>query len=57
MAVTFVCRYDNEDTTYDLLRKTETVIPRIISLLHNTLAGRGGNLLKNVVSSQASCYS
>lgn len=43
MAVTFVCRYDEDDTTYDLLRKTETVIPKIISLLHNTLAGRGGN--------------
>lgn len=43
MAVTFVCRYDEDDTTYDLLRKTETVIPKIISLLHNTLAGKGGN--------------
>jgi hypothetical protein len=26
-----------------LLRKTENVIPKIISLLHNTLSGRGGN--------------
>jgi len=43
MAVTFVCRYDEDDTTYDLLRKTETVIPKIISLLYNTLAARGGN--------------
>jgi len=43
MAVTFVCRYDEDDETYDLLRKTENVIPKIISLLHNTLAGRGGN--------------
>ena len=43
MAVTFVCRYDEGDETYDLLRKTETVIPKIISLLHNTLSGRGGN--------------
>jgi len=43
MAVTFVCRYDEDDATYDLLRKTETVIPKIISLLHNTLDGRGGN--------------
>ena len=43
MAVTFVCRYDEGDECYDLLRKTENVIPKIISLLHNTLAGRGGN--------------
>lgn len=43
MAVTFVCRYDQGDETYDLLRKTENVIPKIISLLHNTLSGRGGN--------------
>lgn len=43
MAVTFVCRYDEDDETYDLLRKTENVIPKIISLLHNTLSGRGGN--------------
>ena len=43
MAVTFVCRYDEDDETYDLLRKTENVIPKIISLLHNTLAGLGGN--------------
>jgi hypothetical protein len=43
MAVTFVCRYDEGDETYDLLRKTENVIPKIISLLHNTLSGRGGN--------------
>jgi len=43
MAVTFVCRYDEGDETYDLLRKTENVIPKIISLLHNTLAGMGGN--------------
>lgn len=42
MAVTFVCRYDEDDETYDLLRKTENVIPKIISLLHNTLSGRGG---------------
>jgi hypothetical protein len=42
MAVTFVCRYDEGDETYDLLRKTENVIPKIISLLHNTLSGRGG---------------
>ncbi|KAL3915724.1 MAG: hypothetical protein SGILL_005511 [Bacillariaceae sp.] len=43
MAVTFVCRYDQGDECYDLLRKTENVIPKIISLLHNTLSGRGGN--------------
>jgi hypothetical protein len=43
MAVTFVCRYDEDDETYDLLRKTENVIPKIISLLHNTLGGKGGN--------------
>ena len=43
MAVTFVCRYDEDDITYDLLRKTENVIPKIISLLHNTLSSRGGN--------------
>jgi hypothetical protein len=43
MAITFVCRYDEGDETYDLLRKTENVIPKIISLLHNTLSGRGGN--------------
>lgn len=43
MGVTFVCRYDVGDETYDLLRKTENVIPKIISLLHNTLSGRGGN--------------
>lgn len=43
MAVTFVCRYDEDDETYDLLRKTENVIPKIVSLLHNTIAGRGGN--------------
>ena len=43
MAVTFVCRYDEDDSTYDLLRKTESVIPKIIALLHNTLAGKGGN--------------
>lgn len=43
MAVTFICRFDKDDGTYDLLRKTENVIPKIISLLHNTLSGRGGN--------------
>jgi hypothetical protein len=43
MAVTFVCRYDEGNETYDLLRKTENVIPKIINLLHNTLTGRGGN--------------
>ena len=43
MAVTFICRFDKDDETYDLLRKTENVIPKIISLLHNTLSGRGGN--------------
>eukprot|EP00934_Nitzschia_sp_Nitz4_P007162 Nitzschia sp. Nitz4//scaffold17_size182527//153379//156633//NITZ4_001878-RA/size182527-processed-gene-0.29-mRNA-1//1//CDS//3329539412//7152//frame0 len=43
MAVTFVCRYDEGDECYDLLRKTENVIPKIIALLHNTLSGRGGN--------------
>jgi hypothetical protein len=43
MAVTFCCRFDKTDECYDLLRKTENVIPKIISLLHNTLAGRGGN--------------
>mmetsp|Transcript_9665 Transcript_9665/g.12237 ORF Transcript_9665/g.12237 Transcript_9665/m.12237 type:complete len:1363 (-) Transcript_9665:105-4193(-) len=43
MAVTFICRFDEDDETYDLLRKTENVIPKIISLLHNTLSGRGGN--------------
>mmetsp|Transcript_39865 Transcript_39865/g.58562 ORF Transcript_39865/g.58562 Transcript_39865/m.58562 type:complete len:1359 (+) Transcript_39865:239-4315(+) len=43
MAVTFVCRYDEGDETYDLLRRTETVIPKIINLLHNTLSGKGGN--------------
>lgn len=42
MAVTFVCRYDEDDETYDLLRKTENVIPKIIDLLHNTLGGKGG---------------
>eukprot|EP00558_Chaetoceros_sp_UNC1202_P001345 CAMPEP_0197255244 /NCGR_PEP_ID=MMETSP1429-20130617/71489_1 /TAXON_ID=49237 /ORGANISM="Chaetoceros sp., Strain UNC1202" /LENGTH=367 /DNA_ID=CAMNT_0042718501 /DNA_START=54 /DNA_END=1157 /DNA_ORIENTATION=+ len=42
MAVTFVCRYDEDDETYDLLRRTENVIPKIISLLHHTLDGRGG---------------
>jgi hypothetical protein len=42
MAVTFCCRYDEGDECYDLLRKTENVIPKIISLLHNTLSGRGG---------------
>mmetsp|Transcript_5672 Transcript_5672/g.11793 ORF Transcript_5672/g.11793 Transcript_5672/m.11793 type:complete len:1367 (+) Transcript_5672:298-4398(+) len=43
MAVTFCCRFDKSDECYDLLRKTENVIPKIINLLHNTLAGRGGN--------------
>ena len=43
MAVTFICRFDKDDETYDLLRRTENVIPKIISLLHNTLSGRGGN--------------
>lgn len=43
MAVTFCCRFDKGDECYDLLRKTETVIPKIVNLLHNTLAGRGGN--------------
>jgi hypothetical protein len=43
MAVTFCCRFDEGDECYDLLRKTENVIPKIISLLHNTLSGRGGN--------------
>ncbi len=43
MAVTFVCRYDTGDRTYNLLRQTENVIPKIISLLHNTLSGRGGS--------------
>ena len=43
MAVTFVCRYDEDYATYDLLRKTENVIPKIINLLSNTLSGRGGN--------------
>lgn len=43
MAVTFICRFDKDDETYDLLRKTENVIPKIISLLHNTVSGRGGN--------------
>jgi hypothetical protein len=43
MAITFVCRYDEDDATYDLLRKTENVIPKIVNLLHNTIAGRGGN--------------
>ena len=43
MAVTFICRFDKDDETYDLLRKTENVIPKIIRLLHNTLSGRGGN--------------
>jgi hypothetical protein len=42
MAITFVCRYDEDYATYDLLRKTENVIPKIISLLSNTLSGRGG---------------
>ena len=35
MAITFVCRYDEGDETYDLLRKTENVIPKITQLLHN----------------------
>ena len=43
MAVTFVCRYDTGDRTYNLLRQTENVIPKITSLLHNTLSGRGGS--------------
>ena len=43
MAVTFCSRFDEGDECYDLLRKTENVIPKIISLLHNTLSGRGGN--------------
>ena len=43
MAITFVCRYDEGDETYDLLRKTENVIPKITQLLHNTLSGKGGN--------------
>jgi len=43
MAVTFCCRFDKSDECYDLLRKTENVIPKIINLLHNTLNGRGGN--------------
>lgn len=43
MAVTFCCRFDQGDECYDLLRKTENVIPKIVNLLHNTLAGRGGN--------------
>ncbi|GAX10162.1 hypothetical protein FisN_3Lh358 [Fistulifera solaris] len=43
MAVTFCCRFDEGDECYDLLRKTENVIPKIVSLLHNTLSGRGGN--------------
>ncbi|KAL3800621.1 hypothetical protein HJC23_006083 [Cyclotella cryptica] len=43
MAVTFVCRYDTGDKTYNLLRQTENVIPKIVGLLHNTLSGRGGS--------------
>lgn len=43
MAVTFCCRFDPSDKVYDLLRQTETVIPKIVNLLYNTLAGRGGN--------------
>ena len=43
MAVTFVCQYDTGDKTYNLLRQTENVIPKIVGLLHNTLSGRGGS--------------
>ena len=43
MAVTFVCQYDTGDRTYNLLRQTENVIPKIVGLLHNTLSGRGGS--------------
>ena len=43
MAVTFVCQYDTGDGTYNLLRQTENVIPKIVGLLHNTLSGRGGS--------------
>jgi hypothetical protein len=43
MAVTFVCKYDTGDKTYNLLRQTENVIPKIVGLLHNTLSGRGGS--------------
>lgn len=43
MAVTFVCKYDTSDKTYNLLRQTENVIPKIVGLLHNTLSGRGGS--------------
>ena len=53
MAVTLCCRLDNHFQLasqqeqqscyyYNILRKTETAIPKIVSLLHNTLAGRGG---------------
>lgn len=43
MAVTFVCQYETGDKTYNLLRQTENVIPKIVGLLHNTLSGRGGS--------------
>lgn len=42
MAVTFCCRFDEGEECYDLLRKTENVIPKITALLYNTLSGRGG---------------
>ncbi len=41
MDVTFVCQYDTGDKTYNLLRQTENVIPKMVGLLHNTLLGRG----------------
>ena len=43
MDVTFVCRYDENNKTYDLLRKTENGIPEIINLLHKTLSSYAGN--------------
>mmetsp|Transcript_2462 Transcript_2462/g.6170 ORF Transcript_2462/g.6170 Transcript_2462/m.6170 type:complete len:1060 (+) Transcript_2462:326-3505(+) len=39
---------------YDLLRKTETAIPKIVNLLHNTLAGRGGEGYKYGVFTMSS---
>jgi len=42
MAVTFCCAM-HETASYELLRQTECVLPKIVSLLHNTLQGKGGN--------------
>lgn len=50
-AVTFVCRYDKDNVTYNLLRKTENSVFKIISILLNTLSRRIENGSKYVILS------